>query len=210
MKKTSLRSLIGVALVSTMGIATSAPLLADTIKVDMKPGLWEHRIKLVGGDSAAAQAQQMQGAMDEVKKQMENLPPEQRKMMEDMMAQQGMKFSDQGVSMQNNKVQIGKDGTVVKQCVTQEQIDKGYMPESTADCNPTITKLSGTKFKMVYACKDKSATQGEGEIEFTSSTAYKGKAHFVNKEGGTTQRYDTEQSGSWLSSNCGDIKPEAY
>lgn len=205
MKKTGVISLVGL-----LTMATSLPLLADAIKVDMKPGLWEHRIKLIGGDSAAAQTQQMQSAMDEIKKQMENMPPEQRKMMEDMMAQQGMKFSDQGVSMQNNKVQISKDGTVVKQCITQAQIDKGYMPESADNCSPTITKLSNTKYKMAYACKDQNNTKGEGEIEFTSSTAYKGKAHFVNQESGTAQRYDTEQSGAWLSSDCGDIKPEAY
>lgn len=200
-----------ISLVGIFTLAASLPLLADTIKVDMKPGLWEHRITLVGGNSAAtAQTQQMQTAMEEVKKQMVNMPPEQRKMMEDMMAQQGMTFSDQGVSMQNNKVQISTDGTLVKQCITQAQIDKGYMPESTAGCNPQITQLSKTKFKMAYECTDQSSTKGEGEIEFTSSTAYKGKANFVNQMNGNAQRYETEQSGSWLSSDCGDIKPEAY
>jgi hypothetical protein len=58
-----------ISLVGIFTLATALPLLADTIKVDMKPGLWEHRIKLVGGNSAAtAQTQQMQTAMEEVKK----------------------------------------------------------------------------------------------------------------------------------------------
>lgn len=200
-------------LLSFMGLlamGTALPLQADTLKVDMKPGLWEHRIKLIGGNDLAAQTEQMQQAMEEVKKQMASLPPEQRKMMEDMMTQQGMKFSDKGVSMQNDKVQISKDGTIVKQCVTQAQIDKGYVPETGDECQPTITQISNTKFKTTYACTGQQNATGEGEIEFTSPTQYKGKAYFITKTDGKSQRYDTEQSGSWLSSNCGDIEPEEF
>ncbi len=204
-KSTGLISLMGL-----LAISTSLPLHADTLKVDMKPGLWEHRIKLIGGNDLAAQTEQMQKAMEEVKKQMEGLPPEQRKMMEDMMAQQGMKFSDQGVSMQNNKVQISKDGTIVKQCVTQAQIDKGYVPETGDECKPTITQISKTKFKTTYTCTGQQSATGEGEIEFISPTQYKGKAYFVTKTDGKSQRYDTEQTGSWLASDCGDIQPEDY
>ncbi|PUA29591.1 MAG: hypothetical protein B0W54_03130 [Cellvibrio sp. 79] len=200
-------------LISFMGllaISTSLPLHADTLKVDMKPGLWEHRIKLIGGNDLAAQTEQMQQAMEEVKKQMANLPPEQRKMMEDMMAQQGMKFSDQGVSMQNDKVQISKDGTIVKQCVTQAQIDKGYVPETGSECKPEITQTSKTKFKTTYTCTGQQSASGEGEIEFVSPTQYKGKAYFITNNNGQSQRYDTEQSGSWLASDCGNVKPENY
>lgn len=198
---------------SLMGLlATGAafPTQADTLKVDMKPGLWEHRITLVGGNDMAAQTEQMQKAMEEVKKQMAGLPPEQRKMMEEMMAQQGMKFSDQGVSMQNNKVQISKDGTIVKQCVTQAQIDKGYLPETGDECKPTITQISKTKFKTTYTCTGQQNVTGEGNIEFTSPTQYKGKSHFITNNDGKSQRYETEQTGSWLSSDCGDIEPENY
>jgi hypothetical protein len=205
-KSTRLISLIGL-----LAISTSQLLQADTLKVDMKAGLWEHRIKLIGGNNdLAVQTEQMQKAMEEVKKQMANLPPEQRKMMEDMMTQQGMKFSDQGVSMQNNKVQISKDGTIVKQCVTQAQIDKGYIPEAGDECKPTITQISKTKFKTTYVCTGQQNATGEGEIEFTSPTQYQGKSYFITKTDGKSQRYDTEQTGSWLSSDCGDIKPEDY
>lgn len=201
-----------ISLMALLVAVSSTPLqAADTLKVDMKAGLWEHRIKLIGGNNdLAAQTEQMQKAMEEVKKQMASLPPEQRKMMEEMMTQQGMKFSDQGVSMQNNKVQISKEGTIVKQCVTQAQIDKGYIPEAGDECKPTITQISKTKFKTTYTCTGAQQATGEGEIEFTSPTAYKGKSYFVTKTDGKSQRYDTEQTGSWLSSDCGDIKPEEY
>lgn len=197
-----------ISLIAFFATVIALPLQAETVKIDMKPGLWEHRIKLVGGNDLAAQTAQMQQAMDEVKKQMAGLPPEQRKMMEDMMAQQGMKFSDQGVSMQDNKVQISKDGTVVKQCITQAQIDKGYLPDPGDNCQPTITQLSKTKFKTTYTCTGQHKATGEGEIEFTSSTQYKGKANFITQSNGSSQRYETEQSGSWLSNDCGNIKPE--
>lgn len=198
------------SLMGFLAAAIALPLQADTLKTDMKPGLWEHRIKLVGGNDLAAQTKQMQQAMEEVKKQMAGLPPEQRKMMEDMMAQQGMKFSDQGVSLQDNKVQISKDGTVVKQCITQAQIDKGYVPDTGDSCKPTITQLSKTKFKTTYTCTGQHNATGEGEIEFTSPTRYQGTAYFITQSNGTSQRYETEQSGSWLSSDCGTIKPENY
>ncbi len=67
-KSTGLISLMGL-----LAITTSLPLLADTLKVDMKPGLWEHRIKLIGGNDLAAQTEQMQQAMEEVKKQTLNI-----------------------------------------------------------------------------------------------------------------------------------------
>lgn len=200
-------------LVLLAGVLTCAlPLSihAETLKVDMKPGLWEHRIKLIGGNNMAAQTEQMQKAMEEVKKQMANLPPDQRKMMEEMMAQQGMKFSDEGVSMQNNKVQISKDGTLVKQCITQSQIDKGYVPESGAECKPTIKQLSATQFKTTYVCNGQHKATGEGTIEFVSPTRYEGTAYFVTETEGKPQRYETEQTGVWLASDCGDIKPENF
>lgn len=205
MYSTRLIMLIGL-LTSTLPVSIQA----NTLKVDMKPGLWEHRIKLIGGNDMAAQTEQMQKAMEEVKKQMANLPPDQRKMMEDMMAQQGMTFSDEGVSMQNNKVQINKDGTLVKQCITQSQIDKGYVPESGAECKPDITQLSATKFKTKYVCTGQHKATGEGNIEFISPTLYKGTAYFITETDGKSQRYETEQTGAWLSSDCGDIKPENF
>ncbi len=189
---------------------SSVSLNAHALKVDMTPGLWEHAFKFDKNSMSAitgGQQEQMTQAMEEMKKQMANLPPEQRKMMEDMMAKQGIKISDKGIDMAAQGVSISKDGTTVKVCMTQADIERGAMPQTDENCEQTITQISATKFKATYVCKGEHPTQGEGEITFQSNKAYTGKIKMVTQVNGTPQTIQGDQSGKWLSSDCGNIKP---
>lgn len=128
--------------VAVLGVAT-APLHAEPIKVDMVPGLWENKVVWGSGGAEgipAIQPDQVKFAMEEMKKQLANMPPEQRKQMEAMMAQSGMKVTDDGVSFNNNQVEISPTGTHAKLCITQAQIDRGELPDDVKGCESVLKK----------------------------------------------------------------------
>ncbi|HEX7763905.1 MAG TPA: DUF3617 domain-containing protein, partial [Cellvibrio sp.] len=57
------------------------PALAESIKVDMAPGLWENKMQYTGDGAAQMQqmqSTQMEAAMAEMKKQFAAMPAEQR------------------------------------------------------------------------------------------------------------------------------------
>ncbi len=194
-------------------IAMSLSFNAHAFHVDMKPGLWEHKFKMDARDQSAAQkaqAEQMAGAMEEMKKQMANLPADQRKMMEDMMAQQGIKVSDKGVEMPSQGVQITKDGTTVKACLTQEDIDRGELPKGDDNCEEQITQAAPNVLKVVYICSGEHPSRGEGTIIFQNNKSYTGDVAYTTAIDGKQETFRAVQSGKWLSSNCGDIKPRAH
>jgi uncharacterized protein YneF (UPF0154 family) len=200
-----LGSLIGLFL--TAGVSLNA----HAIHVDMKPGLWEHTFKLNEGGFGGvtgAQAEQMSYAMEQMKKQMANMSPEQRKMMEDMMAKQGVKVSDQGIDMASQGVHISKDGTTLKICLTQAEIDSGEMPQADENCEQNITQLSPTVLKATYVCKGEHPSRGEGQIVLQSNKAYTGTMKFTTEINKKMETIEGTQSGKWLSSDCGDIKPQ--
>lgn len=192
-------------------IAAGVSLNAQAIHVDMKPGLWEHSFKMNAGSLGAVtgvQQEQMNTAMEEMKKQLANMPPEQRKMMEDMMAKQGIKISDKGIDMAAQGVQISKDGTTVKACITQAQIDGGDMPQANENCEQKITQVSPTVLKASYVCKGEYPSHGEGQIVFQSNKAYTGTMKLTTEINKKAETIEGTQSGKWLSSDCGDIKPQ--
>lgn len=197
-------------LVAGIVVISSISLNAHALKVDMKPGLWEHAFKF-DKDSMGAitggQQEQMTAVMEGMKKQMANLPPEQRKMMEDMMAKQGIKVTDQGIDVGAQGLSISKDGTKVKACITQDEIDRGEMPQVDENCEQKITQVSPKHFKATYVCKGEHPSQGEGEIIFQTDKAYTGNMKMVTQINGKPQTIQGDQSGKWLSSDCGTIKP---
>jgi len=202
-----LGSLIGLLMAAGLSFNVHA-----AVHVDMKPGLWEHKFKMDDSSANAtqkAQVEQMAKAVEEMKKQMANLPPEQRKMMEDMMAQQGIKVSDKGIDMAPQGVQITKEGTTVKACVTQEEIDRGELPKTNDDCEQKLTQTSAKVIKLSYVCKGENPMHGEGTVIFQNDKSYTGEVAYTTTIEGETQTFHAVQSGKWLASDCGNIKPES-
>lgn len=199
-------------LFATVLALTSIGLHADPIRLDMAPGLWENQFKM-SGDSAkqmqAIQGEQMKQAMEQMKQQLANMPPEQRKQMEAMMAQSGMKFDEESISFQNDKVKVSSDGSVVKQCVTQEEIDKGELPEDEG-CKTTLTQLSKNRFKSKHVCTGESESVGESEVTFHSPKHYTGKGKMTQTINGKPQLIEITMEGKWLSSDCGDVLPDSH
>lgn len=191
-------------LIMLSGISFSA----HALQLDMKPGLWEHKFKL-NGNPMGIQQEQVNQAMEEMKKQMANMSPEQRKMMEDMMARQGVKMSDKGIDIAAQGVHISKDGTVVKSCVTAEDIANGAMPQADENCEQKITQVSAKVFKVSYVCKGEHPSQGEGQIVFQDDKNYTGTTKFTTHINDKMETIEGTHSGKWLSSDCGNIKPQS-
>lgn len=179
------------------------------VKMDMKPGLWENTVKL-SGDSAqqmqAAYTEQMKQAMEDMKKQMADMSPEQRKMMEDAMAASGVQLSEDGVVFEGGRVSMGKDATVVQNCVTKEELDKGWLPESGEDCEAKLTQIDKKQFRSTEVCKGDAPYTSEAELQLHSPTHYTGKGKTTHNADGKTIEMAFTMEGKWLGSDCGDVK----
>jgi len=195
-------------LLSVLVVAMGAlPVQAEPIKLDMQAGLWENKITFAGAAAGGVQPDQMKLAMDEMKKQLASMPPEQRKQMEAMMAQSGMKMTDDGVSFNNNQVTISPTGTNAKLCVTQEQINRGDLPDDVKGCESVLKQISATQFKSSHVCSGEYSGTGESEITFHSPKHYTGKGEMTQVMNGEKRVVKFNMEGKWLANDCGDVKP---
>lgn len=200
------RTLAAISLLSLVAVAQAAP-----IKINMTPGLWETQVTLEGEGAkqlAAIQGEQMSAAMAEMKKQLANMPPEQRKQMEAMMAQSGMSLSEDGASFKNDALAISKDGVTAKSCITQAEIDRGDFAESNEDCTSSIKQLQPNHFKSTQTCKDGDGSS-EMDVIFDSPKHYIGTGKVTQLIKGNRQELPVKIEGTWLKTDCGDIKSEA-
>lgn len=157
------------------------PLQAQDFKI--LPGLWEHSY------SMKTESGLVEGAMS----QLANLAPEQRAMMEQMMAAQG--------------ISLGPKGNTIRVCISKEDAERGEMPQMDSDCTQKILQRSANTIKVGFSCTSDPPTRGEGEITFISPKAYTGKAVVQTIVQGVTEQMNIEQKGTWLSADCGDVKP---
>jgi hypothetical protein len=175
------------------GIAALALLViaGATHAQNIKPGLWEFTTQMAGGSG------KMADAMAQAQKQLESMPPEQRKMMQDMMAKQG--------------VQMGTSaggGMTIKVCMTQEMVDRNEVSSHQGDCTHTNSPRSGNTMKFSFVCT-KPPSSGEGQVTFTSPEAYSMQMTTTTTVQGRPEKMEMQNSGRWLGSNCGNIKPLA-
>lgn len=180
--------------------------------VEMTPGLWEHTVNLGGTKSdpaQEAQMAQMKAAMDAMKKEMANMSPEQRAQLEKMMGGMNMKVSDGGVAMGGGKINVTDNGVKIKVCLTKEQAEKGYMPsQSENSCVEKFNEVTASSVHVVYDCVNGAThAHGESELQFQNSKSYTGKSKVVTTGGPMPMTMESQLSGKWLASDCGDIKP---
>jgi hypothetical protein len=167
--------------------ATSAPAQVQVQKI--RPGLWEH------GFTMKSQSGQMESAMAQMQQSMASMPPEQRKMMEQMMAQQG--------------VGVGPKGNSVRICISQEQADLDRLPQEPG-CTQTVQRVNANTLKVAFSCKgnkDDPPSSGEGTMTLRGPTAYEGQFRIKTVANGKPEQLDMQQSGKWLATDCGAIKP---
>lgn len=129
-----------------LSVFMALPALANSVKLDMVPGLWENNMRYSGEGAAQMQqmqAAQMEAAMADMKQHLASMPPEQRKQMEAMMAQAGMSLSDEGIAFDQQQVNINSDGMSSKSCITQAQINSGDLGMDDGEgCTSTLTQIT--------------------------------------------------------------------
>jgi hypothetical protein len=151
------------------------------------PGLWEHSFKMKSQDA------ETEKAMADMQKQMAAMPPEQRKQIEQMMASRGMS--------------MGAQGTVVKVCVTKEDVARKAEPQFREGCTQQVLQRSANSMKVKFECTQPRPMSGEGEMTFISDKAYIGKSTVTSQSNGKPQQMTMEMAGKWLAADCGDVKP---
>lgn len=183
---------------------------AESFKVDMSPGLWENNMTFDGEgmkELQALQSEEMKAAMAQMKEQFANMPPEQRQQMEAIMAQSGLEIKEDGVSFNDNELQVSSSGTKVKSCITQAEIDRGELPDNAEGCQSTIQKISATRFKSTFICTGEEQSTGESEVTFHSPKHYSGTGKMTAQFEGKPRVMTFKMEGIWLGSDCGKVAP---
>ncbi len=173
-----------------LAVAAAAPLALACLGASaqsIKPGLWEHSFTM------KSQSGQMEKGMADMHKQLAEMPPAQRQQIEKMMAQQGV-----GMGAQTNTTKV---------CISPEDAARLDLPQPGGHCKQEITQRSGSTMKFKFSCAGQHPTSGEGEITFTSPTAYSSKSVVNSTVQGKPERMTMDQTGKWLSADCGTIKP---
>lgn len=204
MKNTTMK--IGIALISLMLL----PAKAESIKVDMTAGLWENKMTWDGEgmkELQALQTEEMKAALAQMKEQLANLPPEQREQMEAIMAQSGLAMKDDGLSFNNDQVQVSASGSTVKSCITQAEIDRGGFPDNAEGCKSSIQKISANRFKATFVCAGAEQSTGESEVTFHSPKHYSGNGKMTAQFEGKPRLMTFKMEGTWLGSDCGTVAP---
>lgn len=143
----------------------------------LKPGLWEMTMK------------------SDAMKNMPKISPEQMEQMRRM-----------GVHVP----QMQDGGMVTKVCITKEMAEREQMPmaQNESDCQAKNYQRSGDSYSVDVVCNGPNL-KGSGKVKgkmhgsesFSSTYDFKGSAH------GQPINQKHENSGKWLSSKCGNVKP---
>lgn len=178
-----------VSLLPALLCAAAAPAAAQN---QMAPGLWEF-----GGALKGTQGAQMDAAMAKMHQEMAAMPPEQRQQMEAMM-------KGRGVAMPAG---AGKPLTT-QACITPELAARDAVASTgDGDCKPTSQQRSGNTLRVKMVCTGANAGSGEAEYTFASAKEFKGRLTMDTVADGKPQRVEMEQSGRWLATDCGSVKP---
>ncbi len=159
----------------------------------MKPGLWETRIvqMTVDGQDMAAQ---MNAAQEQMRQAMASMPPEQRKKMESM-------FSARGAGSMTHRI-----------CISPEMAsrDSAVVPrQQRAECGEPKIAKSGNRTSFEVMCKhaDGSQTVSKGETQFAGDQMNTKVESVMTEKGGVRRTSRTETQMTFVSSNCGSVKP---
>lgn len=170
--------------------------LPASAALPIKPGLWETSSKMQTAEG------ELGTAMAVLQQQMANMTPEQRKSLEAMIAKNGG-----GIAVP----EFGKDGSVLtKVCLTPEMIANSQLPSGTKQngCTHKNAPLAGGILTTTFSCTNPPA-QGQVRFVLKSETSYTMTMNTTATINGATQTMSAQGSGTWVSADCGKVKPVA-
>ncbi|HPU50669.1 MAG TPA: DUF3617 family protein [Burkholderiaceae bacterium] len=144
----------------------------------LKPGLWETQIRNAEMEAALKQMQQQLAAM----------PAEQRAQMEKIMSQKGASMGT---------------GGAMRVCHSADSLkQRGPVNDEPGCTTRTQWAASGGTFEM--NCKD--GRTGKGEFSMTGGDTYRSSFE-MNDPKRPGKPFRMEQTGRWVSADCGNLKP---
>ena len=170
--------------------ALACTLLAAAVQAQthMRPGLWEETVT-TRTDNA-----QMNAAMEQMKQRMAAMTPEQRAAMEKMMGGHAMPGSGAP--------------NVIRVCITKEQAERNFAPDSNGHCSRTNVSTSGNTTKFDFACESAhSAITGHGVFTAMGDSAFAVSSTADTVSSKMTMHVQSDIAGKYISSDCGDVKP---
>lgn len=144
----------------------------------MKPGLWEMTMK------------------SDAMKNMPKIPPEQMEQMRKM----GM-----------NIPQMQDGAMVTKVCITKQITESNVPPgmeKNDMGCQTKNMQQSGGSYSADIVCNS-AQMKGEGKVKgtFSGDTAFSSTYDFKGSMHGQPVNQRHENSGKWLSADCGNVPP---
>lgn len=153
----------------------------DSFAIDIKPGKWQHSFTM------KSESGQMEQAIEEAMRQLEQLPESQRRMVEEMMARQG--------------IDLGLAGTTVEVCLTEEDLQQGSLPQQDG-CEQTLTQQDEDNFMFEFQCAGDPPYSGSGTLTRVNQEHYTGTAEFTTRMAGNSERITINQEGHWIGEEC--------
>jgi len=161
---------------------------AAQAQTHIRPGLWEEQITL-STDNAQANA-----AMAQMKEKLASMTPEQRAAIEKMMAGHGMG--------------MGGAPSSVRVCITKEQAERDFTPDSSGRCQHTNVSRSGNVMKFDFTCTSaRSDVSGHGVFTQMGDSAFAVSSTADMVSHNTTMHTQTDIAGRFIAGDCGDVKP---
>ena len=173
-----------------LSVACAAALLggAALAQSHLKPGLWEETVTSKT-DNAQANA-----AMEQMKQRLAAMSPEQRAAMEKMMGGHAMPGSGAP--------------NVIRVCITKEQAQRNFAPDSNGHCTRTNVSTSGNTTKFDFSCVSAHSTiTGHGAFTNLGDSAFAVSTTADTVSTKMTMHIQSDIAGKFVSSDCGDVKP---
>jgi hypothetical protein len=173
-----------VLLTYCLGTAAALPALAaDNTPLNVKPGLWE-----MTSDSEHS------GTPPIPPEALATLTPEQRAKLEAAMQQS-----------------MGPQHRVMKHCVTQADIDKGFgeiEQMGHGKCTQKVASSTSTLRAGTFSCTGAETMSGTYRFEAPSPEAMVAHWDMTMSNGDKSMQMKSVTQGKWLGADCGDLKPK--
>lgn len=100
--------------------------------------------------------------------------------------------------------------TVVRSCITAKTLERGlnFNRMERPNCTQTTTNSSSRQVDVRLQCTGEQPMHGTFHIEAVDRQTMSGQLDMAVSSGANTMTMKRTMQGKWLSSNCGDVKPQ--
>jgi hypothetical protein len=99
---------------------------------------------------------------------------------------------------------------VTRSCITQKMLDRGldFQHPNNETCNQTVVSSTSRSLELRVQCTGEQKTNGTLHIDATNRDTFSGTINMVSTDGTNTMTMKQTMQGKWLSSDCGNVKPQ--